>query len=253
MNISTVISDMKLQLGLQTIALPFDKPVELVMKEVLEGCIRTFSHYKKAEKSCIESVNNLRYANETEKKVGIFYIPSQLCTTMVHDVYAQPVSDNWRRGETSTNAFTVGSPMVGFGSYYPQDILNAVLTGAAVNKFAGVTNNPQTSEWLGYNRIRLYNFPTNATVLFVAKCDHELTGETIPESQVEGFKKLAELAIKKTIYNNVKNINNLGSQFKDIQLKIEEWSGASEAYDNLLKEWEGVAHLDDVEDIIQFF
>lgn len=253
MNISTVISDMKLQLGLQTIAMPFDKPIELIMKEILEGCIRTFSHYKKAEKSCIEMIKNLRYVSEDEKALGIFYIPPALCTTMVHDVYAQPVSGNYRNGETTINAFTVGSPFVGFGTYYPQDILNAVLTGAAVNKYAGVTINPPSSEWLGYNKIRLYNYPQDSAVMFTAKCDHELTGETIPESQVEAFKALAELAVKKTIYNNLKNINNLGSQFKDIQLKVEEWSGAAEAYDNLLKEWNGVAHLDDIQDIIQFF
>lgn len=244
---------MKLQLGLQTIAMPFDKPIELIMKEVLEGCIRTFSHFKKAEKTCIEQLKNLRYVNDAEKAIGIFLIPPALCTTMIHDVYAQPVSANYRRGETTVNAFTVGSPFVGFGTYYPQDILNAITTGAAVNKYAGVTTSPPTSEWLGYNKIRLYNYPQDATILFTAKCDHELTGETISESQVEAFKVLAELAIKKTIYNNLKNINNLGSQFKDIQLKVEEWAGASEAYDNLLKEWNGVAHLDDVEDIIQFF
>lgn len=253
MNISTLISDLKLTLGLQTIALPFDKPVELVLKDIIETSIRTFSHYKKAEKTCIEQHKNLRYANDGEKAVGIFYIPSQLTTTEVHDVYAQPVSGNYRRGEVTTNAFTVGSPFIGFGTYYPQDILNAVATGAAVNKYAGVTSNPPTSEWLGYNKIRLYNFPQNSTIMFTAKCDHELSGETIPASQIEAFKTLAEINIKKTLYNTLKNMNNLGSAFKEIQLKIDDWAGASDAYDNLLKTWDETAHLDDIQDIIQFF
>ena len=253
MNISTVISDLKLNLGLQTIALPFDKPVELVLKDILESSIRTFSHYKKATKTCLEQIKNLRAANEDERQIGIFYIPPQLKTTMVHDAYAQPVSSNYRRGETTINAFTVGSTFVGFGTYYPQDILNGILTGAAINKYAGVTSQPPTSEWLGYNKIRIYNVPQDSTMMFVAKCDHELSGETIPESQVEGFKRLAELSVKKTLYNTLKNMNNLGSAFKEIQLKIDDWAGAAEAYDALLKEWDETAHLDDVEDVIQFF
>lgn len=253
MNMSTIISDMKLRLGIQTIALPFDKPAELVMKEILEGTIRTFSHYKKAEKTVVENINNLRYVNDHEKSLGIFFVPPALCTTEIHDVYATPVSSNYRRGETSINAFTVGSPFVGFGTYYPQDILNAVTTGAAVNKYAGVTSNPPTSEWLGYNKIRLYNFPSNVDASFVAKCDHELTGETIPKSQEEAFKKLAELDLKRALYENLKNMTNLGSAFKEIQLKIDGWAGADEAYNNMINEWNQVAHLDDVEDVIQFF
>lgn len=253
MNISIIISDMKMRLGLQTIALPFDKPVELVMKEILEGTIRTFSHYKKAEKIVVENIKNLRYVNDHEKSLGIFFVPPALCTTKIHDVYASPVSSNWRRGETSINAFTVGSPFVGFGTYYPQDILNAVTTGAAVNKYAGVTTSPPTSEWLGYNKIRLYNFPSNVDAVFIAKCDHETSGETIPVSQEEAFKQLAELDIKRSLYNNLKNMNTLGSAFKEIQLKIDDWASADEAYNNMIKEWNQVAHLDDVEDIIQFF
>lgn len=253
MNMSTIISDMKLLLGLQTIALPFNKPVELVLQDYLEGAIRTFSHYKKAEKSCVENIKNLRYANSQEKSIGIFYVPEQLTTTEVYDVYATPVSNNYRRGETSINAFTVGSPFVGFGTYYPQDILNAVTTGAAVNKYAGVTSTPSTSEWLGYNKIRIYNVPQDVNLLFVAKCEHELTGETIPASQEEAFKNLAELYVKAGLYNALKNMNTVGSAFKEIQLKIDDWASAPEALTTLKNEWNQVAHLDDVEDVIQFF
>lgn len=254
MNMSELISDKKLELGLETIALPFDQPIETIMKEVVKVAIHTFSHYKKGEKGYMDMLSNLRSPDENSKRIGIFYIPEFLSMTKVHDVYAMPVSfSNFRRGEASINTFTVGSPFVGFGTYYPQDILNAVLTGAAINKYAGVTTNPQTSEWLGYNKIRLYNFPADSLVFFVAKCDHEESGETIPESQEEAFKDMFELVLKKSLYNHLKNVNNHGSAFKEIQYKIDDWASADEKLENLKKEWNQVAHLDDIEDMVQFF
>ena len=50
MNLSDVINDIKLRLGLNAIALPFNKPTEIVIREILQGTIRTYSQYKPAEK-----------------------------------------------------------------------------------------------------------------------------------------------------------------------------------------------------------
>ena len=254
MNMSNAISRMKTSLGLQTIALPFDKPPELVLKEAFEASVQVFSKYKKGERKAVELISNLRYRNDNEKAMGIFFIPDALQKTDVYDCYAQPASQtNWRRGETAINAFTVGSPFVGFGTYYPQDILNAVGTGAAINKYAGVTTNPPTSEWLGYNQIRLYNFPSDGAALFVAKCEHDPSGETIPASQEEAFRKLFSLDAKRTLYAHLKNLDGMGSAYKEIRLKLEDWAAAEDKYWDLLKEWNEVAHLDDPEDTIQFF
>ena len=254
MNMSNAISRMKTSLGLQTIALPFDKPPELVLKEAFEASVQVFSKYKKGERKAVELISNLRYKNDNEKAMGIFFIPDALQKTDVYDCYAQPVSQtNWRRGETAINAFTVGSPFVGFGTYYPQDILNAVGTGAAINKYAGVTTNPPTSEWLGYNQIRLYNSPSDGAALFVAKCEHDPSGETIPASQEEAFRRLFSLDAKRTLYAHLKNLDGMGSAYKEIRLKLEDWAAAEDKYWDLLKEWNEVAHLDDPEDTIQFF
>jgi len=254
MNMSKAISAMKTSLGLQTIALPFDKPPELVLKETYENTISVFSKYKKGERKAVELISNLRYKNDNEKAMGIFYIPESLSRYEIYDCYAYPVSQtNWRRGETAINAFTVGSPFVGFGTYYPQDILNAVGTGAAINKYAGVTTNPPTSEWLGYNQVRLYNFPSDGAALFVATCEHDLSGETIPASQEEAFRKLWTLDAKRTLYAHLKNLDGLGSAYKEIKLKLEDWAAAEDKYWETLKEYGEVEHLDHPEDCIQFF
>lgn len=252
MNISDVINDIKLVCGLNTIALPFDKPVESVIQEILKVSIRTFSRFKPHIKEGYEMLKNLRYTDEISKRRGIYILPGSLTTTPVQDASATVVSDVITDENVNGNAFTVVSPFVGFGSYYPQDIMNAVSTGAAINKYLGLTSRQGTSKWLGFNKIQLFDFPQDACIRFIVRCEHDLTGETIPESCVESFMQLAILDVQRTLYNQIKNMNNVGSAFKEIQIKIDDWSSAESNRNALVKEWEQVFHYDDSE-LVQFF
>lgn len=252
MNISDVVNDIKLSQGLNAIALPFDSPVEVIIQEILKISVRTFSQFKPYIREGYEDIRNLRSPGEVEKKMNIYILPEKLTTTPVQSAQAYIASNQYQSAEATTNVFTVGTPFVGFGSYYPQDILNATMTGAAINKFTGVTSQQPTAKWLGYNKIQLFNFPEKCFIQFKVKCDHELSLETIPETCRESFMKLATLDVQRTLYNNLKNMNNVGSAFKEIQLKIEDWSGAESARNELVDQWKGNFHLDDL-DLVQFF
>lgn len=252
MNMSDVINDIKMRLGLNAIALPFDKPTEIVLREILQGTIRTFSQYKPQIRETYSVKDALKSPSDVDRRVGIFILPPDVTRTPVQYADAYPVSPVKLDDEATTNPFTVGSPFVGFGSYYPQDIMNAELTGATINKFIGVTSTAPTSKWLGYNRIQLFNFPDDTMIKFVVKCDHDPHGESIPVSCRESFIDLATLDVEMTLYNLLKNMNNVGSAFKEIQLKIDEWSGAESARNSLLEKWTDSFHVDDM-DLISFF
>lgn len=253
MNITNVINDIKLTQGLQTIALPFDQPVEIVIKNIIQTTIHTFSKYKPFIKEGFEQRKNLRSPDEFDKHRSIYLLPESVTTTPVQDAYAELAADaRTNEQQVTTSAFTVGSPFVGFGSYYPQDILNATATGAAINKYAGITSRIPTSNWLGFNKIQLFDFPDDAYIRFVVKCDHDENGESIPESQTEAFIRLATLDVQRTLYNILKNMTNVGGAFKDIQLKIDDWSGAENSRNELVKSWNETFHLDEL-DLVQFF
>lgn len=252
MNMSEVINDIKLANGLNTIALPFNKPTEVVIKEVLQTSIRTFSRYKPNVKEGFEPRKSLKSPDEQAEKSGIYILPPHYTTTPVQYADAYMASDKYKYGEVTSNAFTVGSPFIGFGSYYPQDILNAVNTGVAINKYAGVTSTQPSSKWLGFNKIQLFDFPKDCYIHFVVKCNHDSNGETIPESCVESFMQLATLDVQIMLYNNLKNMNNVGSAFKEIQLKIDDWANAAADRKALLEKWDGTFHYDNL-DLVQFF
>ena len=253
MNISDVIKDIKLPNGLKTIALPYKEPIEVVIQDIIKTSVRTFSQFKPQIKECECYRKNLRYANEYDKYRGIYFIPSELTTTEVSYCDAVPIATtNGKNDQVSMNVFSAVSPFVGFGAYGPQDIMNATATGAAVNKLTGVTSKVPTSRWLGYNKIKLCDWPFDSLILFTAKCDHEPSCETIPVSCRESFIQLATLDVQRTLYDDLKN-QIVGSAFKDVKMEIDKWAGAAEKREALVKEWTESFHLDEVEELVQFF
>lgn len=252
MNISDVINDIKLTLGLNTVALPYKQPVELVIKEILAVSIRTFSRFKPYIRNGIYLRKNLRSPSPYEEKLGIYVLPGEFTVSRVQDAYAYPVSQNLKDIESTDSGFVPTAPFIGYGGYYPQDIINGIQTSAALNKFVGISTASPTSKWLGFNKIQLFDCPEDCCLMFVVKCDHDLNGETIAESCVESFMHLATLDVQRTIYNNLKNMNTVGSAFKEIQLKIDDWSNAESERKELIKQWEDSFHCDDM-DLIQFF
>lgn len=252
MNMTTLINDIILKEGLHNIALPFKQPLEVVLQEVIQASVRTYSHFKPLEKETYVNKGALKSPNDDMKKLDIYFIPAELTSTPVHDCYGYIVSNTPLATNTAVNAFTVGSPFVGFGSYQPQDILDATSTGAAINKYAGITSQPSICKWLGANKVQLFNVPPKAMLRFVAKCDHDLNGETIEESCVESFKKLAVLDVQEFLYNNLLPYQEVGAAHKSIQMKIDRWSNAADKRDSLLDQWTDTFHLDNIEDITFF-
>lgn len=47
-------------------------------------------------------------------------------------------------------------------------------------------------------------------------------------------------------------MNNVGSAYKEIQVKIDDWSGAEKERDDLVEKWKDTFHYDDL-DLVQFF
>jgi hypothetical protein len=252
MNISDVVNDIKLSQGLQNIALPFDKPVENVIAEILRMTVREYSEFKPYVQECFAVKKNLLSPNETLRKANIYILPPECTTTRVKTAHAEIASSSYQDEEATTNTFTVGTPFVGFGSYYPQDILNAQMTGAAINKYAGLSSQAPNSEYLGHNKIKLYNFPEQCFIKFKVERVHDYSLETLPDSCYETFVELATLDVQRTLYNNIKNMQNVGSAFKEIQLKIEDWSGAEKDQKAWMEKYRGIFHLDRP-DLLTFF
>lgn len=252
MNITDFINDIVDSESLHNIALPFKEPIEIIVQKTIEKSIRTFSEFKRQKKEGLYLITDLKSPTEYDQKRNIYLLPPELTTTPIKSVYATFETSMAVDKNITSNTFTIGSPFVGFGAYYPQDIINAQLTGTAVNKFAGVISRQPTMKYLGYNKVQLFDFPKGASIHFQVECEHDLSGETIPESCRESFLELATLDVEIKLYNELKRFQGVGSGYRDIQQKIEEWSGARNERKELVNRWRESYHLDET-DAIMFF
>ena len=75
-----LINDIKIKEGLQNISLPFKEPIEVVLQEVIQTSVRTFSHYKPLEKECYTGKDGLKSPDDSAKKFDIYYIPTDIDT-----------------------------------------------------------------------------------------------------------------------------------------------------------------------------
>ena len=253
MNLSDVVNDILLSQGLSNIAVPFKEPIEIVIQEILAMTAREFSEFKPYEQEVYACRKDLRSPSEMAEKANIYLLPPEATRTKVLSAKAEAVSNEYQSAEATTNAFTIGTPFVGFGSYYPQDIINATATGTTINKFAGVTSKLPVSTYLGFNKIQLFNFPDKCFIKFTVKREHDPSLMTIPDTCYLSFIELATLDVQRTLYAKMKNINNVGSAYKEIMLKIEDWAGAEKEQKELIKDWKTKFHLDQIEDLVQFF
>ena len=237
MNLSRGISQLKTQLGLHNITLPFKDengkpiPVENIIRDIfVTTTIPIYSQFQPWMRELDANINSLKVV---DKKSNVYLLPAGLTTTEV--MYVSSVHMPYHGAHTG---YGYATPAYGLGRS-----AQAVATSQANMMLAGQMRAEPTFEYLGENRIRLYGFP-KVVVTFKAACEHEPNGETIPPGCYASFMELATLDVKMFLYNTLKHYDNIPTAFGNIQLKIEDYQGADGDRTVLLDKWGDTFHLD---------
>lgn len=237
MNISRAISQLKMQLGLQNITLPFKNendeplPAENIIQNILSTV--TIPIYSQFVPWIREGDCNLNSLKIVDKHRGIYMLPAFLTLTNV--MY---VSDVYMPLHNSRGTYGDIAPAYGINRS-----AQGVINSQSYMMLAGQMRAEPTFEYLGENKIRLYGFPKTVLTFKVA-CEHEPNGETIPESCYDSFMELAELDVKVFLYNNLKHYKNIPSAHGNINLEIDEYQSATSDRNSLLNDWRDRFHLD---------
>lgn len=237
MNMSQVITNIKSELGLYDITLPFKDennqpiPVENVIHHVLETItIPLYSQFEPWKKigDC-----DLKSLKVVDSQKGIYMLPAFLCLTPIISVIDVRLPMHNSRG-------TYGdiSPAYGINRS-----AQGVVTSQAYMMLAGQMRAEPSFDYIGNNKIRLYGWPKTILTFEVA-CQHELNCETIEEGCYDSFLELATLDVKIFIWNNMKRYRNLPSSHGNLNLELDEWQNAEGDKKQLLERWRDVYHLD---------
>jgi len=245
MNMSKVISHIKMMLSLNNIVLPFKDditgettPTENVIRDVLTtATIPVYSQYSPWLR---EGVTNLNTLKLIDRRLSIYLLPAYLTTTSVMYVADVSLPLYGDRGIYSG---------IGYGDGFIAPI-HGLYTGAkgvaasqASMMLMGQMRHEPSFEYLGENKIRLYGFP-RTTVRFRLACEHEPNGETIPAGCYDSFLQLAMLDTKMFLWNTLKLYDKIPSAHGQIDLRIEDFQQAESERGTVLDSWKETFHLD---------
>lgn len=238
MNMSKVISSIKMQLGLYGITLPFKDeitgeptPTEKVISDVLTTT--TIPEFSEFAPNIVKGTCHVKDLKVIDEKNGIYLLPAHLTFTPVKSVLNVQLPFHNARGT--------------FGDIAPAYGINRSVQGVATSQaymmVAGQMRNEPTFDYLGNNKIQLFGWPK--TILeFELNCEHDANGESIPDGCYDSFMELATLDVKVFLYNTLKLYDGIPTAFGQINLKLEDYQSASSDRKTLLDEWRDKFHVD---------
>lgn len=234
MNLSQLITRIKINCGLYSIALPFENPDEVIMDVIQNITLRTFSTYSPWYQTIRLDLHDLE---NIEKKGNeeVYLLPDIFNKNEILFIKEVRYDDS---SISNIGYWGAGTPLLSRNL-----ISQGILSNAAMN----LTNHmiPKiTFKFEHPRKVTLYNPYTSCKIIFEIALMHDKNLGSISPTMEESFFELAILDVKDMLYQSMKHYNEIQTAFGNINLKIDEWSQASSDRKQLLDEWENSYHID---------
>lgn len=238
MNISELLSSIKMDLGIYALRLPFKDPDSALMDVIKLKTLKTFSIYQPHVISLTFDLSDELTKLKEEYMESIYVLPD-MGREYIYVRKIMPKSKLLSSGYISP--IFDGSPQT-------MDFL--ALTQANAN-LASVAAPPITFKFEPPNKLHVFNLATMYGMIDIeVGVKHADNLSTIAETSWESFLELATLDIKRFLYNNLKHYKELNTAFGTISLQIDDWSNAEGERRDLVEKWKDLYHLDTEQFII---
>jgi hypothetical protein len=238
-NISKLLSSIKLELGLMAMATPFDNLDEL-MREII--VIRTLPVFNEMYPYIVPLQIDTNNLTQVEKRTEstIYMLPDVFGDAEIMMItHMEPIYDNDRYShDYNTSLFSYGvTPCV----YGYQELM---LAQAQANMLSAAAKGA-TFQFIPPNMIEIYSgYAMGNTYRLSVAISHAENLSTIPSTCYTSFLKLATLDVKVYLYNTLIHYDNLSTAYGQLSLNIDRWSGAEDDRRTLIEKWEQTYHLD---------
>lgn len=238
MNISKVITHLKMMYAMNQISLPVKDevtgqpvPTENVLYEVLKNMtIPVFSQYAPWKR---HGIYDLRQMECLDRRRSLWRLPKELTITPI--IYIDNITIPHNNHRATLGEMTP--------TYSVNLSAQSVIAAQAYNMVAGEMRAAPTWEQGDGDQVYLYGYP-RIPLRFSVACEHLPNGESIANSYYASFLKLAELDAQVFAYNTLVRYDGMPSAHGSVNLGISDWSGSAEKRDTLLEKWDDVFHLD---------
>lgn len=233
MNLSELLTAIKMDLGIYGLALPFKDPDKTLYDVIKLRTIKTFSPFMP---NVIKLPINLSDLNclQSMYTESIYEIP---------DVFG---------GRTLLYIRKVNAKNKLLGAGYLSPILDTdinlynqlAMVQASANLVSTVTP-PLTFKFTPPNLLHLFNFATAyGEVDIEFALEHAANLSTVTPTMWESFYELALIDIKRFLYGTLKHYTDIQTAYGTINLRIDEWQNAEQDRKELVERWRDTYHLE---------
>lgn len=233
MNVTTVCTRIKLDLGIYGIALPIDNLDDFILMILQDITLPTFSIYNPFEQRLHVQLADLQKIQKTH--IFESYLLPDFQERKLLEV---------RNVEYDDSSIFPGGYAINVFPYAGFSIAQDVMTGQASADLVSAMLPTLTFHFEYPRTLILYNCLSSYSLVLTLCFEHDKSFMSIPPTAEESFFKLAILDVKWGLYGLMKHHNNIQTSYANIEMKIDDWQNAVEERKSLLQDWDERYHLD---------
>lgn len=238
-NMSKLISSIKLDMGLMAMATPFDNLDNLIREIIIIRTLPIFNEMYPNNVPLLIDTNELELL-ERRPESSVYVLPDVFGDAEIMMVTnMEAVYDETRySSDYNTSIFAYGMTPC-FCGY--QELMMAQ---AQANMLSAASKGP-TFKFIPPNMIEIFTgYSMGNNYRLTIALSHAENLSTIPATCYTSFLKLATLDVKVYLYNTLIHYDNLSTAYGQLSLNIDRWSGAEDDRRSLIEKWEQTYHLD---------
>lgn len=223
-----------MQLGIYTIALPFENPDEVIKDVIQNITLRTFSTYAPYYEKFRFNLKNLEKL-EKNSNYETYLLPDIFSERELLFIRDVKYDDTTLAG---IGYWGGGIPILR-GNFLNQAMLSNAskpLVDKMIPKITFKYEHPR--------KVTLWNVFSSSNVVFELAFMQDKSLASITPTQEESFFQLALLDVKDMLYQTLKHYSDIQSAYGNINLKLDDWQSAAADRKALIDEWDNVYHID---------
>ena len=233
MNMSNVVTRIKLNLGLNAIATPFENINETIQEILTNITIPDFSIYQPAKDRMTIHTRELTRIEKGEL-YEVYLLPEFKSRKLLY-VFDVTYDDSCLSG---LGYYGGGMPLMS------GNLINQTLLANAGAHLITSMMPRMTFKFEYPRKLYLWNLYSSSKIVIYLGFEHDKSLASIPETCRDSFMELAMLDIKSNLYPTMKMYTELNTALGNINLKLDDWANAESDRKELINRWADNYHMD---------
>ncbi len=233
MNLSNVITRIKLKLGLINIATPFENIDDTILTILNTITTPVFSVYYPCKDTMHVNMHDLELL-EKEATYEKYLLPEFTTRKLLYVFDVKYSNDNL----SGLGYYGGGVPLL------EGNLFNQVALANAGASMMSHMIPKMTFKFEPPRVLYVYNAYSSCQIDIDLGFEHDKSLASIPETCREEYMKLALLDVKENLYPTMKQYSEINTAIGTINLKIDDWADAESRRQDLIDKWDDTYHLD---------